>query len=275
MKPEKSNGRHINSLQRPVSNSSVLPLELALTNEIRQNSNFSCPKIIPFTGLLTNRILTALPGEDFAQLLPHLEPVSLAARQELYGFEEAVDFIYFPETAVISHIHFLEDGSTAAAAIVGKEGIVGLSAFLNSRRPAYWAQVTIAGTAVRMRPEIIQQQFVNGGAIQKLLLNYLSARLAQLSQKTVCNGRHRLEERFCTWLLMIHDRASETYIPLTHEEMAQHLGARRAGITGACNVLRENGIIAYHRGMVSVLNRKMLEQAACECYRTIKDLHCD
>jgi len=251
----------------------TLPIDVSLTERIRANSNFTYPKVIPFTGLLTNKILTALPGEDFAQILPHLEPVSLAARHKIYEFDAKVDFVYFPETAVITHIYFLKDGSTTAVALVGNEGLVGLSAILNSHRPAYWSQVTIGGTAVRARPEVIWEQFVRGGAVQRLLLKYTSARLAQLSQKTVCNSRHRLEERFCTWLLMIQDRVSAAHIPLTHEEMAQHLGARRAGITGACNTLRDQGIITYHRGMVSVVDREKLETAACECYRTLKELH--
>jgi len=230
------------------------------------------PQRIPFNGLLTNKLLTALPGDEFAQILPHLEPVSLLTGQDLYEFGASVDFVYFPETAVISHVYFLQDGSATAAAIVGKEGMVGISAILDAPRPVYWDHVTIGGTAVRARSEIVKQQFHNGSTLQKLLLKYMSTCLAHLSQKAICNGRHRLEERFCTWLLMIQDRISEPRLQLTHEQMAQHLGARRAGITDTCNALRESGIITYHRGLVSIVNRLMLEAAACECYNALREL---
>jgi CRP-like cAMP-binding protein len=247
-----------------------------LGDRARAKSNYKNAKTIPFNGLLTNRLLTGLPGQDFAQLLLHLEPVSLLAGQDLYEFgADEVDFIYFPETAVISHVYFLKDGSTTAAAIIGKDGIVGLSAILDAPRPSYWSQVTIGGTAVRVRPDIIKQEFSRGGAMQRLVLRYLSRRLAQLSQKAVCNGRHKLEERFCTWLLMIQDRVSDDNVPLTHEEMAQHLGARRAGITGACNVLRDSGIITYHRGLLCIVDRASLERTACECYRDLKEFQVD
>ena len=232
---------------------------------------YRVPRPIAFSGLLTNKLLAALPGEDFARLLPHLEPVSLSTGHGVYNDGQAIDYIYFPETAVISHIYFLEDGSSTGAAIIGNEGIIGLSAVLDSR-PPYWTQVTIGGTAVRVKPEIIKEEFVLGRAMQPILLKYVSARLAQLSQKAVCNGRHRLEERFCTWLLMIHDRAKERHLPLTHEEIAHHLGARRAGVTTACNNLKDAGVIRYRRGMLSVIDREKLESVACECYKALKDL---
>ena len=106
--------------------------------------------------------------------------------------------------------------------------------------------------------------------MQRTLLGYAQARLLQVSQRAVCNSRHRLEERLCTWLLMIHDRAANvSHLPLTHEAISQHLGTRRAGVTNFCNVLRDNGVIAYHRAMITILNRNALEDAACECYRKI------
>lgn len=226
-------------------------------------------RLIPFDGLVTNKLLTALPGEEFARLLPHLEPVFLPSNHDLYELGEDIDFIYFPETAVISHVYYLEDGSTAGATIVGNEGMVGLSAVLDGR-PSYWTQVTIAGTAVRIKPAIVKTEFVRGNAMQPLLLKYMSSRLAQLSQRAVCNGRHRLKDRFCTWLLMIHDRARGPELPLTHEEIANHLGARRPGITSSCNALKDKGIIRYRRGLIEIVDRERLEATACECYRALK-----
>ena len=225
---------------------------------------------IAFNGLLTNKILTALPGPDFAQLLPYLEPVSLSAGQDIYLLGDTIDFIYFPETAVVSHLYFLEDGSTTGSAIVGNEGVVGISAVLDSRPASYWTQVTVGGTAVRVQPKAIREEFARGGAMQRLLLAYTRGRLAQLSQRAACNGRHTLRERLCTWLLMVHDRVGDEEILLTHENIAHHLGGRRAGISTVCNALRDQGIISYRRGRLRIADRALLEQVACECYRALR-----
>lgn len=227
---------------------------------------------VPFNGLLTNRLLTALPGDEFTRLLPHLEPVSLLAGQDLYRFGERKDQIYFPETAVISHLYIMEDGSTAEAAMIGREGMIGLSALLDSRPQTFWTRIAVAGSALRIGTGVVRREFANGGATQKILLGYTSTRLAQISQRAVCNGRHHVEERLCAWLLMIYDRAGEDRLPLTHEEIALYLGIRRAGITSVAQKLREKEIISYSRGYIRILDRQGLEAAACECYRTLKRL---
>ncbi|HVF55318.1 MAG TPA: Crp/Fnr family transcriptional regulator [Pyrinomonadaceae bacterium] len=227
-------------------------------------------KPVPFNGLLTNKLLTALPGEDFARLLPHLKPVSLSFGERLNGDEVGVSYAYFPETAVISHLYFMEDGSMTSAAVIGREGIVGLSTIFDAGRPSYWTQVTIGGSALVAETEVIKREFARGGEMQSLLLGYTGTRLAQLSQRAVCNGRHRLDERLCTWLLMIHDRAGEEHLPLTHEDIAHHLGARRAGVTTSCNSLRIAGAINYRRGLIDILDRQKLEACACECYRALR-----
>jgi CRP-like cAMP-binding protein len=238
------------------------------TTRLRPTHKFVKP--FPFSGLLTNKLLTELPGEDFARLLPHLEPVSLSSGQDLYGHAGGIHYVYFPETAVISHLYYMEDGSMTSATVIGREGIVGLSKIFAASPPLYLTQVTIGGSALRVEAEVIKREFARGGAMQRLLLGYTSMRLAQLSQRAVCNGRHRLDERLCTWLLMIHDRAGEEQLPLTHEEIAHHLGSRRAGVTTTCNVLRDTGAINYQRGMIHIVDRQKLEAVACECYRAIK-----
>jgi CRP-like cAMP-binding protein len=224
---------------------------------------------VAFNGLLSNRLLAKLPAADFKRLLPQLEPVSLATGQDLYKFGKEMDFAYFPETAVISHLYFLEDGSSTGAAIIGREGMVGLSSILEAGAPSYWAQVTVGGSAIRIEMEAVRREFARGEALQRLLLGYTNLRLMQLSQRAVCNGRHKLDERLCTWLLMIQDRTSEQQLPLTHEKIAHHLGTRRAGISTACNALRDNEIIDYHRGIICILDRHKLQAAACECYQTL------
>jgi CRP-like cAMP-binding protein len=224
---------------------------------------------IPFTGLLTNEILTGLPGADFAQLLPYLEPVSLRTNEYVYESGQDMAYVYFPESLVISQLCYLKDGSSTGVATIGKDGLLGLSGILNQKTAQHWAIATIGGSALRMRTQELQREFLKGGAVHKAVLTYANSRLSQLAQRTICNSRHRLEERLCTWLLMIQDRTSNTHLPLTHEAISQHLGTRRAGVTNFCNVLRDNGIITYHRALITILDRKRLEDAACECYRKL------
>jgi CRP-like cAMP-binding protein len=224
---------------------------------------------IQFSGLLTNRLITSLPGPVFAEILPHLEPVNFSSGNEVYESGVNIDFVYFPETAVLSQLSYLEDGSATEVAIIGNEGFVGLSAILESRVSAYWTQVVVGGTALKASVDVVNDQFKTVASFQKQVLMYTSAYLNQVSQRAVCNSRHRLEERLCTWLLMMHDRAHGVQLPLTHELISDHLGARRAGITSFCTLLREHGAIAYQRGVISIVNRKLLEEMACECYRAV------
>jgi len=225
------------------------------------------PRKVAFDGLLTNKILTALPGEDFARLLPHLEPVALGGGEDLYFIGDTAEFVYFPEGAVISHLHVLSDGGTIEADMVGREGLTGLSAVFNSDPPERWTQVTIPGSALRVRAEVMRQEFVLCGALQQSLIAYAASRLAQVSMRAACNGLHSVEQRFCTWLLMLHDRAGDDRLPLTHERISRHIGARRAGITELATTLRARGDISYSRGLIRVVNRAGLEASACECYR--------
>ena len=224
---------------------------------------------VPFSGLLTNKLLTALPGEDFARLLPFLEPVSLSINEDLYDFGQAVHEVYFPESAVISHLYIWEDGSTAEAALIGREGLTGLSAIFDAPALPCLTQAIIPGTALRMSVEVLRQEFARSKAMQRLLLAHAGIRILQLSQRAVCNGRHTVIERLCSWLLMLHDRVGDDQLLLTHEQIAHHLGTRRAGITSAANSLRDGQIIKSSRGQIRIINREGLEMAACECYRTL------
>lgn len=220
--------------------------------------------------LLANKLLAALPASDFKRLLPFLEPISLSAAKDLYTFGEEIQYAYFPEDTVISQLYLLADGAVTETAIIGREGMIGLSAVLSANRPAYLMKVLVAGSALRMRMEILKQEFKQGGALQQLLFNYACTRITQTSQRAVCNGRHKVDERLCCWLLLVHERAGGSALPLTHEQIAHHLGVRRAGVTHVANILRETGVIDYCRGMISVLDRVALESRACECYRMLQ-----
>jgi CRP-like cAMP-binding protein len=225
------------------------------------------PESDSLNALLTNKLLAALPAEEFERLLPHLEPVMLVAGEDLYQFEGGVTYAYFPESAVISQLHVLGDGNTTEAAMVGREGLVGLSAVFNAPQPAYWTRVLVAGNALKIRVDILKQEFGRGLTLQRKLLAYAGERMAQLSMRAVCAGRHKLDERLCCWLLMLHDRAGEDELQLTHELIASHLSVRRAGITVSANALRDRDVISYSRGQVRVLDRQRLEAAVCECYQ--------
>jgi len=220
----------------------------------------------PFSGLLTNKLLSSLPGAEFAELLPYLEPVSFRTGEFICEQGQEMHYIYFPETVVISQLSYLGDGSSSGVAIVGRDGLLGLTTILQNDRAQHWALATIGGSALRIRADEVRREFTKGGPVQRSILNYAHARLQQVSQRAVCNSRHRLEERLCTWLLMIDDRTNASHLPLTHEAISQHLGTRRAGVTNFCNVLRDNGVIAYHRALITILDRDALQKSACECY---------
>lgn len=224
------------------------------------------PKPVAFDGLLTNRILTEMPGADFARLLPYLEPVELTFEENLYFLGDPPDFVYFPESAVVSHLYVLSDGGTIEADMIGREGLTGLSAVFNSNSPDRWTKVLIGGSALRVRADVMRKEFALGGGLQRSLLAYASARLAHVAQRAVCNGLHSVEQRFCTWLLLLSDRAGEERLPLTHERIARHLGTRRAGITELATTLRARGHISYSRGFIRITDRRGLEACACECY---------
>lgn len=226
---------------------------------------------IPFQGLLSNKLLVALPSEEFDRILPNLEPVSLIPNQHVYEVGQPIEYIYFPESAVVSHIYLLEDGKKTGAAIIGNEGLIGLSSILDSRPALNETQVVIAGNALRLKAQILKGEFTRNGVLQQLLLGYVRVRLAEISQRAVCNGRHTLRERLSTWLLMIDDRVTDHKLLLTQGQIAQNLGAKRASISDLCNEIRDMGIIAYRRGMIRIVSREGLEAVACECYRTVQE----
>jgi CRP-like cAMP-binding protein len=221
--------------------------------------------------LLTNKLLSALPGEDFSRLFPHLEPVSLSSGEVLYKLDEEIRYAYFPETAVVSHLYILSEGGMTEADMVGREGMTGLSAVFQSPTPSYRTEVALTGNALRARVDVLRQEFAGSGALRQLLLRYASSRISLLSRRAVCNGNHRVEERLCTWLLMMYDRAGDSPLALTHERISRHLGTRRAGVTSAATSLRDRGIIDYTRGHISIIDRAQLEAAACECYPSVKE----
>lgn len=221
--------------------------------------------------MLANRLLSALPDEDFARLLPGLEPVSLNTRDNLHEPLGGMRYAYFPEDAVISHLAAFADGSAAEVALTGREGVVGVGAVLGNQPASHWARVTVAGSALRVRAELFAGEFSAGASFRRLLLEHAGWHLAQVAQRSACANRHRLAERLATWLLLVQERAVTDELHLTQELIANRLAARRAGVTQIACELQKHGLIRYGRGLIRIIDRPGLESAACECYGVLRD----
>ena len=213
-----------------------------------------------------NQLLNALPDAEFARLLPRLQNVTLASGEDIYQPHGSSEFLYFPETAVFSQLNILEDGRTVETAMIGNEGITGISSVLSFYPTAYWTQTLIAGTAWRISADAFRREFGRGGRLQAELFDYVNSYIAQISQRVICNNHHRIEERFSTWLLMLADRSGDSKLVLTHDQIAYFLGVHRPSVTCIAQDLRNSGIIDYMRGRIFILDREKLEASACECY---------
>jgi CRP-like cAMP-binding protein len=220
---------------------------------------------------LDNHLLAALPKVEFARLLPHLKPVSLLLGESLSESGATMDHLYFPTTAIISLLYIMENGSTAEIGVAGNEGLVGVALFMGGETTPNRAVVQSAGGAVKIGAKELQREFALGGRFQQLLLRYTQALLTQISQTAVCNRLHSIEQQLCRWLLLSHDRLQSDTLVMTHDLIANMLGVRREGVTHAAQRLQESGLIRYIRGTITILDRKGLEAAACECYQVVKN----
>ena len=220
--------------------------------------------------LARNRILAALPEQDHERLFGRLGSVHLRLGDILYHAGEEIRHIYFPEQGLISLVATMMDGATVETGIVGNEGMMGVPVLLGAGSAPYRAIVQVEGQAWRMKADVFKYEMLRSGALNKRLLLYTQALMTQMSQMAACNCLHTVEERLCSMLLMVDDRMEASEFFLTHEMMAEMLGARRAGVTVAAGKLRDAGVIGYMRGHIRILDRRSLEMWACECYRTIK-----
>ncbi len=216
-----------------------------------------------------NRLLAALPPGDFALLAPSLRPVRLDLRQTLHEPEWPIEAVYFPERGMVSLLARLEDGAAQEVGLVGREGVVGLAVALGAESVGTEALVQAEGEALRLGADELRAAFGRGAGLRDLLLRYMQALHAQVTQTAACNGRHAVDERLARWLLMAHDRADGDEFPMTQEFMAMMLGVRRAGVSVAAAVLKKAGVIGHAYGRVTVLDRAGLEGASCECYGAV------
>jgi CRP-like cAMP-binding protein len=215
-----------------------------------------------------NRLLATLPKDDFDRLLPHLETVALPLRDILYEANGPIAHVYFPIDGVVSLV-IMDSGYIHEVGIIGNEGLVGTPVFLGSDSSPTRAIAQIPGAALRMESKVFEKELRRRGPLHGLVQRYTQAMINQISQSIVCNRRHSVEKRMCRWLLMSHDRVGADGFPLTHEFLAQMLGVRRPTVTAVAGTLQKAGLITYRRGNITVLERKALEAASCECYEVV------
>jgi CRP-like cAMP-binding protein len=208
--------------------------------------------------------------EERERFAAHLEPVELKLSVVLFRPDELISHVYFPTNSIVSQLTDLEDGAGMEVGLVGREGMVGISAILGGEETKV-ATVQGEGTAVRIRVEHLREEFARGGSLQRGLLLYTHALMTQISQSVVCNARHHVEGRLARWLLMYHDRIGSDEFYMTHEFMANMLGVRRPGVSEIANRLQEMGLISYKRGRIKILDREGLEGLVCECYPVVKE----
>ena len=217
-----------------------------------------------------NQLLAALPPEDYARLAEYLEPVQLCLGEMLYEPGKPQAWIYFPDGSIISLLYVMENGSSAEIAIVGNDGLLGISLFMGGGTTPSSAVVQSAGPAQRMKGETLRKVFEAGGELQHLLLRYTSALITQMGQTAVCNRHHSIDQQLCRWLLMSLDRLPSNQLIMTQDLIANMLGVRREGVTEAAGKLQRAGAISYNRGRIEVRDRPHLETLSCECYEVVR-----
>jgi CRP-like cAMP-binding protein len=219
---------------------------------------------------LTNQLLAALPEAEWLRWKTELEYVPLALGQVLYESGCTLKHVYFPTSAIVSLLYVMENGASAEIAVVGHEGVVGISLFMGGESTPSRAVVQSAGFGFRMKSIMIKEEFNHSGPVMHLLLRYTQALITQMAQTAVCNRHHSLDQQLCRWLLLSLDRLQDNELVMTQELIANMLGVRREGVTEAALKLQKMGLISYARGHITVLDRPGLEQRTCECYAVVK-----
>jgi CRP-like cAMP-binding protein len=218
----------------------------------------------------SNHLLHALPAADWTRIRPGLEPVELRLGASVYESGDRPDYVLFPTTSIVSLLYVMADGASAEIAVVGNEGLVGVSLFMGGESTPSRAVVQSAGRGYRLRGAALKAEFARGGAMQHLLLRYTQSLITQMAQTAVCNRHHSIDQQLCRWLLLSLDRLSKPELTMTQELIANMLGVRREGVTEAAGKLQAAGLIKYSRGKITVLDRGGLEERCCECYEVVK-----
>ncbi|MGD0960873.1 MAG: Crp/Fnr family transcriptional regulator [Methylomonas sp.] len=217
-----------------------------------------------------NRLLNALPLEEYERLLPNLERIELPLSQVIYESGGALRYAYFPTTCIVSLLYVLENGASAEIAVVGNDGMIGVALFMGGGSMPNRAVVQSAGSAYRLKVQQVMLEFNRYGEMLHLLLRYTQALITQMAQTAVCNRHHTVDQQLCRWLLLSLDRLPTNQLKMTQELIANMLGVRREGVTEAAGKLQEAGLIEYSRGLITISDRAGLEQRVCECYQVVK-----
>jgi CRP-like cAMP-binding protein len=219
---------------------------------------------------VSNIILLSLPDKEYNLLRPHLEPVDLPQYNILHESGEKIEFTYFLNDGMVSLVALSSDGRSVEVGIVGKEGMIGMSLTVGLRRGTFRAIMQMAGCGLRIRSEVFQDVLLSSPTLRSELSRFALMHGLQVAQLAACNRLHEIEQRLSRWLLMCQDRVDSQLLPLTHEFLAQMLGTGRPSVSLAAGALENAGLIENLRGTVKILNRKSLEEAACECYGVIQ-----
>jgi len=220
---------------------------------------------------IRNRLLALANRDEMAELEPHLERISLEVGDPLIDPNEPIRYIWFPETALASLVIVLEDGTTVESGAVGREGMVGIPILLGTDRTPMQTVTQVGGDALRIPSDVMKAMYERSGPMQHRLNRYVNTLFIVASQSAACNRRHQVEARLARWLLMSSDAIGSDEVGITQEYLAAMLGVRRAGVTEAALALQERGVIRYRRGSVTIVNRRELEDVACECYSIVRD----
>jgi CRP-like cAMP-binding protein len=217
-----------------------------------------------------NHLLNALPAADFTRIAPHLELMPMGLGDVLYESGAKLRHVYFPTTSIVSLLYVMEDGASAEIAIVGNEGMLGISLFMGGETTPSRAVVQSAGYGFRLKAQLLKEEFGRFGPMMHLLLRYTQALITLMAQTAVWNRHHSVDQQLCRWLLLSLDRLSSNELSMTQELIANMLGVRREGVTEAAGKLQDAGLIRYQRGKITVLDRPGVEARTCECYQVVK-----
>ena len=217
-----------------------------------------------------NHLLAALPPADYERLLPDLELVPLPLGWAVYEAGGKLSYVYFPTTSIVSLLYVMENGASAEIAVTGHDGLVGIALFMGGETTPSRAVVLSAGFAYRVGADLLKSEVKHGGALSHLLLRYTQALITQMAQTAVCNRHHSVEQQLCRRLLLSLDQLPSSTLTMTQELIANMLGVRREGVTEAAGHLQTAGLIHYHRGHITILDRPKLEKRVCECYAVVK-----
>lgn len=217
-----------------------------------------------------NHLLDALLQTEYDRIASDLEYVEMPLGEVIYESGELLQHVYFPIDSIISMLYVMEDGASAEIAVVGNEGILGISIFMGGETTPSRAVVQSAGYGYKLKAQLLKNEFNRAGPVMRLLLRYTQALITQMSQTAVCNRHHTIEQQLCRWLLLSLDRLASDELSMTQELIANMLGVRREGVTEAAGKLQRAGLIDYRRGKIKVLNRPALEARVCECYQVVK-----